>query len=169
MPSFFEKHSQNAIAAALVTSILAAIIGIASIFLTVHYNKITQDRQARLEQVAKFDQSTQQIIDAAQAFISALDDNNKGLDPAKLRLRTVIASEINETENIARFFDKDVKLRAQKYQDSLDEFNDMAQKTSSVTDFRPWSESFGRVLDNKAVLSGKIYTTLGIGTKYLRS
>jgi hypothetical protein len=136
MPCFFERHSQNAIAAALVTSVVAVVIGIVSIFLTVHYNNVSQDRQARLEQIAKFDQSTQQIIDAAQSFISAINDNSKGLDPAKIKLRTVIASEINETGNIARFFDQGVKQRAETYQTVLEELNDVAQKTSGVTDMR---------------------------------
>jgi uncharacterized membrane-anchored protein YhcB (DUF1043 family) len=165
MPSFFERHSQNAIAAALLASVIAVVIGVASLYLTVHYNKVSQDRQARLEQVAKFDQSTQQIIDAAQSFVSSINDNNKGLDPAKVKLRTVIASEINETDNITRFLDKSARDRGEQYQTALQELNDVAQKTSGITDMRPWAESFGRVLDNKALLSRELYTELGIDTQ----
>jgi hypothetical protein len=164
MPSFLQRHSQNAVAAALISSVVAIVIGLISIGLTIHYNKISQDRQARLEQVARFDQSTQQIIDASQSFVAAINDNNKGLDPAKIKIRTIIASEINESSNISRFFDRSAKEKADEYQSSLEEFNDIAQKTSSVTDMRPWAESFDRVLTNKATLSRQLYTELGIKT-----
>ena len=161
MPSLLERHPQNAVLASIIASAVAIIIGIGSAFYSFHVSLSVQDRQARLEQVAKFDQSTQQLYDAAQSFIEAINNNNKGLDPARAKLRTILASEINSTGNISQFFSKNAKAHAEKYEDALQEFNDVSQKTSGVADMRPWAESFGRVLDQKSTLNYEFHTELG--------
>lgn len=165
MPSFFEHHAQNAILASIIGSAVAIVVAIGTAVYTVRSNTVAQDRQTRIEQIAKFDQSTQRIIDAAQLFVSSINEHDKGLGPVKLKLRTAVASEINDTGNITRFFDKKAKDQGEQYQAALQEFNDVAQKTSSVVDMRPWAESFGRVLDNKALLSRELYTELGIDAR----
>jgi oligoendopeptidase F len=161
MSTFLERHSQNAILASIVASVVAIIVAIGSVAFTVHSNKVAQDRQARLEQIAKFDQSTQQIIDAAQSFIYAVNDN-KGLDPARSKLKTIVASEIHQTDDISRFFDPRAQKIAESYQTVLEELSDVSQHTSNVTEMRLWAETFGKVLDTKSVLSTELYSQLGI-------
>ena len=104
-PSFFVKHAQNALIGALITSVLALLTGVGSIWLTVHYNDLAQVRQLRLEQITKFDQSGQQIVEAAGAFIAAINEkDSKALAPAKLKLNAILAAQAHDTENIVRFF-----------------------------------------------------------------
>jgi hypothetical protein len=120
-----ERHHKNAVLASIIASVVAGVIGIGSALYSYHVSMSIQD-QARLEQIGKFDQSTEQISDAAQSFIAAINDNNKGLDPARTKLRIVLASEIIATQNISQFFDKNAKDNTEKYQNTLEEFNDIS-------------------------------------------
>ena len=159
--TFFEKHAQNALIGAIITSILALLTGIVSIWLTVHFNDLAQVRQLRLEQITKFDQSGQQIVEAASAFIVAINDkDSKALGSARLKLNAVLARQAHDTENIARFFDQQAK-KAKDYQSALEELSQIAQRTNDVTEMRLWAETFGRVLDSKSNLSRELYTQLG--------
>jgi hypothetical protein len=164
MPGFLERHSQNALLGTMIASVLALIGSIVSVFVTIHYGNVIQDRQIRLEQVSKFDQSSIQIIEAGGSFISAINDN-KSLAPAKDKLSAVLAAQINETDNITKFFGQRAKRKAEQYQSALEELNQVAQKTSGVTEMRPWAESFGRALDAKSILSQELYGQLGIVVK----
>jgi len=122
--TFFEKHAQNALIGAIITSILALLTGIVSIWLTVHFNDLAQVRQLRLEQITKFDQSGQQIVEAASAFIVAINDkDSKALGSARLKLNAVLAGQAHDTENIARFFDQQAKKKAKDYQSALEELS----------------------------------------------
>ncbi len=160
--TFFEKHAQNALIGAIITSILALLTGIVSIWLTVHFNDLAQVRQLRLEQITKFDQSGQQIVEAASAFIVAINDkDSKALGSARLKLNAVLAGQAHDTENIARFFDQQAKKKAKDYQSALEELSQIAQRTNDVTEMRLWAETFGRVLDSKSNLSRELYTQLG--------
>jgi hypothetical protein len=166
MRSFLQRHSQDAILAAVLSCALGAAISLVSAYVSYHYTQVGQDRQARLEQVSKFDAASVQIIDAGGSFILVI---NESKDPvaARQKLRAVIADQIHETESFRKFYGKNVGARIEEYQSALAELNQVAQRTASVTDMRPWAESFGRVLDAKSALSESLYTALGmdVGTK----
>jgi hypothetical protein len=161
MANFLKRHEQNALLAALIGAAAAILIGIVSIVLTVYFNNETQDRQLRLEQVSKFDASSQQVIDAGASFIAAIN-NNRGLAPAREKLSAVVAAQIHETDKITKFFDDRVQQRAGRYENALSELNEVAQRTSSAADMRTWTETFGRVLDANSTLSRALYYNMGI-------
>jgi hypothetical protein len=163
MTQFLEKHSQNAIIASLFAGAFSVLVSGFSIYLTVHYNSVSQERQARFEQITKFDQSTQAVIDAGGAFIAAINsDDLKALAAARSKLTTALATQMRETDDITKFFDKKAQRRASQYQSALEELNRVAQKTGGVTEMRPWVESFGHVLDTKSMLSHELYSQLGV-------
>lgn len=158
---FIKKHESNAILAALIASVLALAGTGLSNYLTFYYNGQSQDRQVKLEQISKFDASSVQLVAAAGSFINAINNNNKGLEEAKRQLSSVIASQIYTSEDFARAYGSGVSPIVKEYQAALTDLNRTAQKTSSVTEMRAWSETFGRVLDSKAQLSDGLYAAVG--------
>jgi hypothetical protein len=76
-------------------------------------------------------------------------------------MRTVVATQIHDSENLRKFFDGKVDKLVSEYQSAIAELNDVAQKTSNVAEMRPWTESFGRALDAKANLSTQLYSSVG--------
>jgi hypothetical protein len=159
--SWIEKHSQNAIMAALVASALAFAGSVASVVMTYHYGTVSQDRQAKIEQISKFDAAGSQLVEAAGLFINSINAQ-QDLGPAKLKVRTVVANQIQETEILRNLFGNDLKTTIDEYQSALSEFNQTASRTNDVTAMRPWAESFGRVLDTKSSLSKALSKRLGI-------
>jgi hypothetical protein len=160
MFGFIREKSENVSVAAIITSALSAVASIVCVYLTYQYATSTQDRQVRLEQVSKFDTNSSQLIEAGGQFIAAINDN-KDLSGAKVKMRTVVASQIHDSENLRKFFDGPVSQLVSDYQSAISELNDVAQKTSNPTEMRPWTESFGRALDAKASLSTQLYSTIG--------
>jgi hypothetical protein len=161
MLKYFKENSQNALVAAVLTSIISAFASGWSVYQTYYYATATQDRQVRLEQISKFDNNSSQLIDAGGQFVEAINSSNKDLAGAKVKMRTVVASQLHDSENLRKFFDGRVSKLVTEYQAAISELNDSAQKTSSVIEMRPWTESFGRALDAKATLSGQLYTSVG--------
>jgi hypothetical protein len=164
MTSFLEKHSQNAILAAVLTSILAIVTSLGSVFFTYYFTTASQDRQLKIEQVSKFDGTSAQLIDAAGLFIDAINAK-QDLATARLKVRTVVATQIQDTETLRKIFDGKIEALINDYQSALEEFNQVAEKTASVTEMRPWAESFGRVLDTKSTLSHGLSNAIGIVSK----
>jgi hypothetical protein len=162
MSGFLERHSQNALIGSMIASAIALISSVISMCVTVHYTNTAQVRQMRLEQISKFDSSGEKVVEAGGSFIAAVNDH-KQLDPAKTNLSAVLATQIQETDNISKFFDGNVRKSAEQYEEALMELNQVAQKTSAITEMRPWAESFGRALDAKLRLSQELYTALGVG------
>lgn len=158
---FIQRHQSNVITAAILGSVLSLIVAVVSAGLTYHYSNQSQDRQARLEQAAKFDSSSGDLIAAAGAFINAINNNNKDLDAARRQISSVVATQIYTSEDLRRAYGQDVDQGVKQYQSALTELNQTASQTSSVTEMRAWSETFGRVLDSKAQLSDEIYDSLG--------
>lgn len=152
MARFLERHASNAILAAILTSVLAFAGSIVSVYLSYHFATVAQDRQARIEQITKFDAASAQLIEAAGSFINAIN-GKQDLEPSRLKVRTAVANQISQTEVLRNLFDGDISKIVGEYQDALSEFNKVAEKTETVTEMRPWAESFGRVLDLKAALS----------------
>lgn len=155
-----EKHQGNAILAAILASIVSICVGVGSVALTFYYNTQTQDRQVKLEQVSKFDGSSAELITAAGAFINAINEN-KDIDSARLKISQVLAAQIDSSENLKKFYGNDVRRLAKDYQSAISELNQVGQRTNTVTEMRPWTESLGRVLDTKAALSEQLYGVLG--------
>jgi len=158
---FIEKHESNAILAALIASVLALLGTVCSNYLTYYYNNQSQDRQVKLEQISKFDASSVQLVAAAGAFINAINSNNNDLEVARKQLSFVIASQIYTSEDLTRAYGPGVGPVVKEYEAALSDLNQTAQKTSSVTEMRAWSETFGRALDAKAVLTNQLYTAVG--------
>jgi hypothetical protein len=162
MKEYIEKHRDNAIIAALVVSVLALAGTVLSCYLTYYYNSQSQDRQAKLEQISKFDASSTELVAAAGAFINAINQNDgKELEAVRRKLSQVIASQIYGSQDFTKAYGGDLDDVVRRYQAALAELNNTARGTSSVTDMRPWSESFGRVLDTKATLSDRLYSAMG--------
>jgi hypothetical protein len=161
MKQWLKDHSQNMIIAAVVTSVLAAIVSIGSAVVSYELGKMSQDRQAKIEQVSKFESSNGQIIAAGGQFIAAIN-SNKELDSAKLKLSTVVATQIHESESLRGIFDSKVNASVTDYQTALLELNSVAQKTTSSVEMRLWAESFGRALDAKSNLSQQLNNAVGI-------
>ncbi len=163
MLKYLKDNAQNALVAAVITSIISAGASGWSVYMTYYYSTATQDRQVRLEQISKFDTNSSQLIDAGGQFVAAINSNNKDLNGAKVKMRTVVASQLHDSENLRKFFDVRINKLVTDYQTALSDLNDVAQKTSSPIEMRPWSESFGRALDAKATLSTQLYTSIGKG------
>jgi hypothetical protein len=158
---FIARHSQNAILASLIASVLALAGSVGSAVLTYQYTRASQDRQIRLDQLTRFDASSSQILEAAGAFISAINEN-KDLPVARQRLSAVLATQMHDADSIKLLYGSHVDRLINEYQAAVSELNQAAQKTSSVTEMRPWTESFGRVLDTKSNLIQGIYNEVGI-------
>ena len=167
MIEFLRKHRDSALVAAILTSIFSVVGSGVSAYYSYQASKITQDRQTRLEQLSKFDASSSQIIETSSAFITAINEN-KDVEAARQKLGAVLATQIYEVDNITKFYDGKVSKIAKEYQDALIEMNQVAKKTTSVTEMRIWTESFGRVLDVKSVLSKEPYLALGVELKGAR-
>jgi hypothetical protein len=161
---FIQKHQSNAILAALVASVLALGGTVLSNYLTYYYNVQSQDRQVKLEKVSRFDASSAELIAAAGVFINAINDS-KDLEAARKQLSSVVASQIYNSQDLGAVYGNDVGGTIREYQTALTELNQTSQKTSSATEMRAWSETFGRVLDTKAVLSEQLYGALGSGRR----
>ncbi|SEI08880.1 hypothetical protein [Tardiphaga sp. OK245] len=161
MFKYLKDNSQNALVAAVLTSVISAVAALVSVYMTYHYSTATQDRQVRLEQISKFDANSSQLIDAGGQFVAAINSNNKDLSGAKVKMRTVVASQLHDSENLRKFFDGRVNKLVTDYQAAISDLNDVAQKTASPMEMRPWAESFGRALDAKASLSTQLYTSVG--------
>ena len=123
-------------------------------YLTYSYGKAAQDRQVRLEQISKFDATSMQIIEAAGAFIVAIN-NEHDLGPSRAKLSAALATQIHDSRSLENTFEGADRI-VREYQDAIAELNQIAQKTASANDMRPWTESFGRVLDYKAALSNRL-------------
>jgi hypothetical protein len=158
---FIKEHSQNAILGALIASALALVGSVVSVYMTYHYAIVAQDRQVRLEQLSKFDASSSQIVEAAGSFINAINDN-KDLLSAKQKLSAILATQIHDTEGFRILYGKKIDTLVGNYQTAIIELNQAAQKTLSVTEMRPWTESFGRVLDAKTNLIRGLYSEAGV-------
>ena len=161
MLKYLKDNSQNALIAAVVTSLISAGATGWSVYMTYSYSTATQDRQVKLEQISKFDGNSSQLIDAGGQFVAAINSNNKDLSAVKVKMRTVVASQLHDSENLRKFFDGRINKLVTDYQTAISDLNDVAQKTSSPMEMRPWVESFGRALDAKASLSTQLYTSIG--------
>ena len=161
MLRYFKENAQNALIASVVASVISAASALGCVYMTYYYSTATQDRQVRLEQISKFDGNSAQLIDAGGQFVAAINSNNKDLNGAKVKMRTVVASQLHDSENLRKFFDGGINKLVTDYQAAISDLNDVAQKTASPMEMRPWAESFGRALDAKAILSTQLYSSIG--------
>jgi hypothetical protein len=161
MLTYFKENAQNALIASVIASVISAASAVGCVYMTYYYSTATQDRQVKLEQISKFDGNSSQLIDAGGQFVAAINSNNKDLSGAKVKMRTVVASQLHDSENLRKFFDGRINKLVTDYQTAISDLNDVAQKTSSATEMRLWVESFGRALDAKASLSTQLYTSVG--------
>jgi hypothetical protein len=161
--TFLQKHSQNVMLATIIASAFSVIVTLGNAGFTIYATSASQDRQVRIEQLSKFDSASQALLEAAGVFITAVNTNNvKDIDAARLKVRTVVATQIQDTEVLKKTFNGKVASLVDGYQGALAEFNRNAQQTASVTDMRPWAESFGRVLDSRTALSQALSVSLGL-------
>jgi hypothetical protein len=155
---FVEKHSANAVIAALIGSLFGNLFGLGGIAFTYYSNISSQNKQIKTDALARFDQSTGSIIMVGGEFISAIN-NAKDLAKEKEKVKALAATQIGETENLRKFFPYNNDLTA--YEDVLAKFSDVADKTSDATQMKAWAESFGNVIDSKSNLSRALYTKVG--------
>ena len=163
MLKYFKENAQNALIASVVASVISALSALGCVLVTFHYSTAIQDRQVRLEQISKFDSNNAQLIDAGGDFIAAINASAKDMNGVRVKMRTIVASQLHDSENLRKFFDGRVNKLVTEYQSAISDLNNVAQNTSAPTDMRLWSESFGRALDAKATLSTQLYMDVGSG------
>jgi hypothetical protein len=154
--SFFQKHG-------ILTAMLTSILSLAGTGYSVFQTSNFQERQVAIEQISKFDAANSPLVDAAGAFIAAVNAS-KDVSDARLKIRTVVAGQVQDIQTLRKTFDRDVLRLVDEYQQALLEFVRIADRTSTVTEMRPWAESFGRVLDTRTALSNGMATSLGVGS-----
>jgi hypothetical protein len=165
MLRYFKENAQNALIASVAASIISAASALGCVYVTFQYSTAIQDRQVRLEQISKFDSNSAQLIDAGGEFIAAINTSNKDMSGVRVKMRTVVASQLHDSENLRKFFDGRVNKLVTDYQSAISDLNNVAQNASGPMDMRLWAESFGRALDAKAMLSAQLYMSIGSGKK----
>jgi hypothetical protein len=160
LQKFISDHSQNAILAAIVASIIALVGSGISSYYTITYGIASQEKQVKLEALAKFDQSSGKIVQIGGGFISAINDS-QDLSKPRSEIRAFAATQIDEAENLRRFFPSTPDLT--KYQTAVSDFSTVAEKTSRPTEMKQWAESFDKVMVSKSMLSKDLYKQLGLG------
>jgi hypothetical protein len=153
------KFAQHPAGAAVLGGLPAAIVSIICVIITIVNNSSSQNRQVELDLVAKFDQSSNQIVNAGSMFLSAIN-NSKNLDESKKFIATLSGTQIIETESLKHAFGDVAEIDS--YQNAVKEFQTVASSTRSAEDIKVWAESFGKVVDAKISLTNKLYNKLGM-------
>ena len=104
MLRYFKENAQNALIASVAASIISAASALGCVYVTFQYSTAIQDRQVRLEQISKFDSNSAQLIDAGGEFIAAINTSNKDMSGVRVKMRTVVASQLHDSENLRKFF-----------------------------------------------------------------
>jgi hypothetical protein len=160
LQKFISAQSQNAILAAVVASFIALVGTGANAYYTIAYAIAAQQKQVKFEAVTKFVLSSGKIVEIGGGFIAALNDS-RDLSKPRGEIRNFAATQIDETENLRKFFPSTPDLV--KYQDAVSDFSTVAEKTSTPTEMRRWAESLDKVMVSKSILSNDLYKQLGVG------
>jgi hypothetical protein len=166
MRDFIKRHEANALLAALVASVFSIIVGSGSVYYTYISSIKTQDRQAKLEALANFEQDSSKVVDAVGEFILVINsskdapETQKKLYETRKTIMLLTAKQIGQAQGLQRFFVSNRELDA--YVEYLEEFNRTAQDTNGPTEMRPLVEGFGRINDTKTIISRELYSKLGI-------
>lgn len=136
--------------AALVVSIASAAISVYA----VHQGNVNsinlQNRQASIDAIGGFDSSGHDIVVAAGSFITAINQA-KDLSGPKEKIREVTAQRILATTNlIQRYPSKTILV---DYEDALQSFNKVAQKTNSADEMDEWVKTFDKVINTQNEVS----------------
>ncbi|HEX4055943.1 MAG TPA: hypothetical protein VHX86_16895 [Tepidisphaeraceae bacterium] len=163
MTSLLERHKDNALVASIIGNVIMVVATIFCVYLTYHYGSATQDRQVRLDQLARFQASTDAITNVSGQFIAAINDK-KNLAPVKVQFNAVLGSQLVQVQELSRLFSNDAEP-VKEYEDAIEQLSDAVERTSSVTEMSPWAHSFGRVLDAKTNLSSRLFERLGVKSR----
>lgn len=143
---------------AIVIAVFGALISIAvsvgSGLWSYHVNMATQNRQTQIERVDKFSNNSS-LSEAAAAFIGAMQAS-RDLSPAREKFASAIGQQVISTNDLKVSSSATTLRLVQQYQASLQELAGLTQKVGQPTEMRPWAESFGRALDNRATLSDQL-------------
>ena len=145
--------------AAFVGALLPSILSVACVIMTYQYGSVLQNRQAQLEAIVRFDQSSGQIIEVGRKFVAALNDG-KDLTEAKQEASTYVGKQILELLGLKRVFITDGPMA--EYETAIKDFNITAQATRSAQDVKSWGENFGRVIDTREHLTRSLYKQMGV-------
>lgn len=157
--NWMRNNKDNAVLAAIVAGVVAAVVSLVGSVITYNMNISTQDRQARLEEALRFTQTADRVISAGGDFIAAINDS-KDLTPAKERVKNESVSLILESERMKLILHNDTAL--DNYLDAVQQFQRVAQATSSAADIGLWIVSFDKMVDTRGKLSESIYKSLGL-------
>ena len=145
--------------AALLGSLLPTIASIVCVYLTYSLATEAQSRRIHLDLLARFDQSSSQIVDAGGGFLTALN-NDKDLTAARGVIATLTGKQMLETESLRRNFGDISEIKG--YENAIAEFEATAKGIQSPREIKTWAEAFGRVIDSKIALMKSLYNKLGI-------
>lgn len=146
MPSMLNNFFRHSTVVAVIAGALGSIPGaIYTYYATLSIEKKKLD----IDKAQKFDASTKDILDAAREFVDLLNQN-KDLNPAKSKLRTVLANQLFEISILTSPPGRDLGPLLLQYREAVSDFNNFSQGTISIADVGRWAEKFGKLLDLKA-------------------
>ena len=161
MFAYLDEQMRHPAWAAVVASIVPTLASIICVYLTYSYGSMSQNRQAQLETIARFDQSSNHIVDVGSRFLSALNEHkDKELSESRSAISALAGKQLLETGTLKKLFNDDAAIS--EYEDAVQDFSATAQHTKSALDIKPWAESFGRVVDSRAKMTKNLYRRVGV-------
>jgi hypothetical protein len=92
-----------------------------------------QNRQVEIGMIARFDQSSNQVVDAGAMFLLAINENEDLSGPRKF-IASLTGKQVIEAEDLRHVFGDDAQISS--YQDAVKEFNSMADSTQSASEIK---------------------------------
>lgn len=140
---------------------ISVLASFATLGFTIYYGQVTQDRQAKLERIARFDASNVQVLEAGGAFIAAVNAAGD-LGGARQKFRVVLAQQLQDADGLRSAFGSTIGREVSAFRQAISDLNTAVQRVSSPEEMRIWTESFGKVLDIRSSLSRELYEALGV-------
>lgn len=145
---------------AIAVSLISALTSLYCVHLTYNANVAGQVHQFNIEQVAKFDLSSGEIIDVSSRFISAVN-NSGNVSDARSAFNGALAKQLLSVQDLKRELPNQ-SPNTKAFEDAIGDLKLVTSSASKPEEMRPWAESFGRFLDVRSDLSKSLYKSVGI-------
>src|SRR5580692_7149277 len=86
--------------AALIGALLPTIASMVCVWLTYSYTSEAQNRQVKIDLVARFDQSSNQIVDAGGMFLISINNNSENIEEARKFIATLSGKQMIEADSL---------------------------------------------------------------------
>jgi hypothetical protein len=114
----------------------------------------------KLDQLARFDASSTELVEAAAQFITAIN-TNRDLPQAREKFSRLLAAQIAASDQLKEI-DARQAASIDIYETTISDFNIALKNAASPADMGPWVERFGHMLDTKGALSKRFHSDLGV-------